>query len=38
MNITENHLNAYGLHINGYGTKVLAKSLISGDFDMSRIP
>ena len=29
-NITEDHLNAYGLHINGYGTRVLAKTLISG--------
>ena len=29
-NITEDHLNAYGLHINGYGTRVLAKNLISG--------
>ena len=29
-NITEDHLNAYGLHINRYGTRVLAKDLISG--------
>ena len=29
-NITEDHLNAYGLHINGYGARVLAKNLISG--------
>ena len=28
--ITEHHLNTYGLHINGYGTRVLAKNLISG--------
>ena len=29
-NITEDHLNAYGLHINRYHTRVLAKNLISG--------
>ena len=29
-NITEDHLNAYGLYINGYDTKFLAKNLISG--------
>ena len=29
-NITEAHLNVYGLHINGYDTRVLAKNLISG--------
>ena len=29
-NIREDHLNAYGLHINGYGTRVLGKNLISG--------
>ena len=28
-NITKDHLNAYGLHINGYSTRVLAKKLIS---------
>ena len=27
--ITEDHLNTYGLHINGHGTRVLAKNLIS---------
>ena len=29
-NITEDHLNAYGLYINGYGTRILAKNLTSG--------
>ena len=29
-NIAEDHLNAYGLHINRYGTRNLAKNLISG--------
>ena len=27
-NITDDHLSAYGLHINGYGKRVLAKNLI----------
>ena len=27
-NITEDHFSAYGLHINGYGKRVLAKNLI----------
>ena len=38
--ITENHLNAYGLHINWSGTKVLAKNLISDVHvsDAKRIP
>ena len=30
--ITEDHLNAYGLHVNGYGIRVLAKNLISGAY------
>ena len=29
-NITEDHLNAYGFHRNGHGTRILAKNLISG--------
>ena len=29
-NITEGHLNVYGLHITGYGKAVLAKNLVSG--------
>ena len=29
-NITEDNLNAYGLHISGYGTRVLANNLILG--------
>ena len=29
-NITKDHLNASGLHINGYSRRVLAKNLISG--------
>ena len=33
-NITDDHLNAYGLHINGYVTMVLAKNLISGTHAM----
>ena len=28
--ITEDHLRAYGLHINGCGTRVLAKNLVPG--------
>ena len=38
-NITVDHLNAYDLHINGHGTRVLSKNLISGavQFDMKRI-
>ena len=33
-NITEDHLNAYGLHMNGYGRGVLAKNLILGAYAM----
>ena len=29
-NITEGHLNVFGLHIAGYGKSVLAKNLVSG--------
>ena len=29
INITEDHLDAYSLHIIGYCTRVLAKNLIS---------
>ena len=35
-NITKDHLNAYGLHINGYSTRVLAKKLVSGTHAMWR--
>ena len=35
-NITEDHLNAYGLYINGYGTRILAKNLTSGAHAMWR--
>ena len=34
--ITEDHLCACGLHINGYGTRVLAKNLVSGAHAMGR--
>ena len=35
-NITEDHFNVYGLHINGSGTRVLAKNLIAGTHGMWR--